>query len=82
VSIADIDVSMQRRRFPPPWSVEEQPACFVVRDHGGHGPVGQLENAATTGPFLAIQGLRNSSGQLGDIGRNPSRFIGTQQLCR
>jgi hypothetical protein len=21
------------RRFPPPWSVEEQPACFVVRDH-------------------------------------------------
>jgi len=20
------------RRFPPPWSVEEQPACFVVRD--------------------------------------------------
>ena len=23
------------RRFPPPWSVEEQPACFVVRDRGG-----------------------------------------------
>jgi hypothetical protein len=23
------------RRFPPPWSVEEQPACFVVRDYGG-----------------------------------------------
>jgi hypothetical protein len=22
-------------RFPPPWSVEEQSACFVVRDHGG-----------------------------------------------
>jgi hypothetical protein len=21
------------RRFPPPWSVEEQPACFVVRDN-------------------------------------------------
>ena len=21
------------RRFPPPWSIEEQPACFVVRDH-------------------------------------------------
>jgi len=20
---------------PPPWSVEEQPACFVVRDHTG-----------------------------------------------
>jgi hypothetical protein len=23
------------RRFPPPWSVEEQPACFVVKDSGG-----------------------------------------------
>jgi hypothetical protein len=21
------------RRFPPPWSVEEQAACFVIRDH-------------------------------------------------
>jgi hypothetical protein len=24
---------MSTRHFPPPWSVEEQPACFVVRDH-------------------------------------------------
>jgi hypothetical protein len=23
------------RRFPPPWSVEELEACFVVRDHNG-----------------------------------------------
>ncbi len=23
---------MTARRFPPPWSVEEQPSCFVVRD--------------------------------------------------
>ena len=23
------------RRFPPPWSVEEQEACFVVRDQNG-----------------------------------------------
>jgi hypothetical protein len=23
------------RRFPPPWSVEEQDACFVDRDLGG-----------------------------------------------
>ena len=22
-------------RFPPPWSVEELDACFVVRDHNG-----------------------------------------------
>lgn len=24
-----------RRHFPPPWYVEEQPACFVVRDANG-----------------------------------------------
>ena len=26
---------MPERRFPPTWSVEEQEACFVVRDHNG-----------------------------------------------
>jgi hypothetical protein len=26
---------MTPRRFPPPWSVEELDACFVVRDHDG-----------------------------------------------
>jgi hypothetical protein len=26
---------MPARRFPPPWSVDEQSACFVVRDHNG-----------------------------------------------
>jgi len=25
----------QPRRFPPPWSVEETPACFIVRDNDG-----------------------------------------------
>jgi hypothetical protein len=24
-----------RRHFPPPWSVEEKPACFIVRDNDG-----------------------------------------------
>jgi hypothetical protein len=24
-----------QRSFPPPWSVEEQAACFIVRDHDG-----------------------------------------------
>ena len=23
------------RRFPPPWSVEETEACFIVKDHAG-----------------------------------------------
>ena len=26
---------MPARRFPPPWSVEELEACFVVRDYDG-----------------------------------------------
>ena len=26
---------MTERRFPPPWSVEELDACFVVRDYSG-----------------------------------------------
>jgi hypothetical protein len=25
----------EQRRFPPPWSVEETNACFIVRDHNG-----------------------------------------------
>jgi hypothetical protein len=24
------------RRFPPPWSVEETDACFIVREIDGH----------------------------------------------
>jgi hypothetical protein len=26
---------MPQRRFPPPWSIEEQEACFTVRDENG-----------------------------------------------
>jgi hypothetical protein len=26
---------LSERRFPPPWSVEEQSACYLVRDHSG-----------------------------------------------
>jgi hypothetical protein len=26
---------MPERRFPPPWSVEETDASFIVRDHNG-----------------------------------------------
>jgi hypothetical protein len=28
-------MSTWNRRFPPPWTVEELDACFVVRDHNG-----------------------------------------------
>jgi hypothetical protein len=26
---------MTQRRFPPPWSVEELAACFIVKDSAG-----------------------------------------------
>ena len=26
---------LDRHRFPPPWFVEETPACFIVRDCAG-----------------------------------------------
>jgi hypothetical protein len=26
-------VPLTPRRFPPPWSIEEGSACFIVRDH-------------------------------------------------
>jgi hypothetical protein len=26
---------MPPRRFPPPWTVEETDACFIVKDHAG-----------------------------------------------
>jgi hypothetical protein len=29
------DPTRVTRRFPPPWTVEELDACFVVRDHSG-----------------------------------------------
>ena len=27
--------SPERRRFPPPWSIEETAACFIVKDSDG-----------------------------------------------
>jgi hypothetical protein len=28
-------IDLDQVSFPPPWSVEELDACFVVRDHNG-----------------------------------------------
>ncbi len=28
----------ETRRFPPPWSIEEGAACFIVRDHDRQTP--------------------------------------------
>ena len=29
------DLALMSRRFPPPWSVEETDACFIVSDKNG-----------------------------------------------
>ena len=28
-------MSVEQRRFPPPWTAEETDACFIVKDHNG-----------------------------------------------
>jgi len=34
--ITEVAASLDERRFPPPWSVDEtNDACFIVRDHNG-----------------------------------------------
>ena len=40
------------RRFPPPWSVEETDACFIVRDHNGQA-LAYTYFEATKGPEVA-----------------------------
>ena len=35
--VADFGLALMSRRFPPPWSVEETDACFIVRDGKGTG---------------------------------------------
>src|SRR5262249_61581378 len=73
----------QPRCFPPPWTVEEQPACLVVGDHDGQ----QLayvcrgrararklltkdearRNAANIAPGLSILGKRSALVRLFDL---------------
>jgi hypothetical protein len=33
--VVDFGLALMSRRFPPPWSVEETDACFIVKDHAG-----------------------------------------------
>jgi hypothetical protein len=30
-----MSAAVKPRRFPPPWSIEERPACFIARDGNG-----------------------------------------------
>ena len=33
-----MDSEGHTRHFPPPWSIEDKGACFIVRDHAGQAP--------------------------------------------
>ena len=37
------------REFPPPWSVEETDACFIVRDAHGQAPAYAISRASRAG---------------------------------
>jgi hypothetical protein len=41
--------AMTPRRFPPPWSVEEQDACFVVTDSRG-----RVQDGFVTEPYFVV----------------------------
>ena len=53
---------MNSRRFPPPRSVEEQDACYVVRDHDGQQ--------------LAYVYFEDESGRLQHDGDEPKTLVG------
>jgi hypothetical protein len=42
------------RRFPPPWSVEEIDACFIVRDADGPRP-GRVSASFAGGALTRLQ---------------------------
>ena len=58
----------ERRRFPPPWTVEETDACFIVKDRGGlslayvyfEEEPGRRASLATFGPRVKALGCASS----------------------
>ena len=52
---------MPASRFPPPWSVEEQDDCFVVRDQNGQ-QLAYVYFENEPGRRLAIKLLTNRAG--------------------
>ena len=53
---------MTPRRFPPPWTVEELDACFVVRDHSGQKLA--LSISRTSRVYFANEPGRRSAAKL------------------
>jgi hypothetical protein len=62
---------MTDRRFPPPWSVEELDACFVVRDHGGQQFILKMSQAKIGGK---ITHQRRSAADCGEYRQAAGAF--------
>jgi hypothetical protein len=45
IATAGVLIGNRLRHFPPPWTVEEADACFVVKDSNGQALVRQLHEA-------------------------------------
>jgi hypothetical protein len=58
---------VEHAHFPPPWSVEEQAACFVVTDSSGQ-------------KFAHLSRLTFAKGRHDDCGRDDP-FLGEAQSC-
>jgi hypothetical protein len=65
---------MKARHFPPPWTVEEQAACFVVRDHSGQFYRCGLRFVYLRRLFANIRRLAERSGLVSVLNSQTPRF--------
>jgi len=78
--------TQRRRRFPPPWSVEVTPNCFIVRDANGQQIA--VVNSPRGARFLAENGRRAEQRHLARSGyrtlfhRIPLGGIIQPAICR
>ncbi len=71
---------MAGRRFPLPWTVEEQPACFVVRDHNGNS-CRTSTLRTSSGAALSGQAADARRGTA-DCGRHREAALDLKRRCR
>ena len=68
---------MPQRRFPPPWSVEETDACFIVRDANGQALAYLYfeEEPGRRAAGRSAPARTGASGAILDVAGTPKRHI-------